>query len=262
MKEYKSSFYKKPIKVENIEWEILVKIYTKQNKEIIYSWYDLIDKTSYSPYIKNAILSSFLLDIPKNILILGFWAWSYAKYFKDYLWEKINIVWVEIDDTMINIAKNEFNLENINYFNLDYLEALKILNNKNKKFDIIFIDLYDEDSKIPTSLNNTKNIKNIIQLLNKNWELIVNFANYKENYSYYKEIEEKIIQNLINKEYFYLLNWENDYWNVIWVYNLKEKFDKEKLILSYLEKVQNWLINYDSNLITKIFLKNNINMIN
>jgi hypothetical protein len=38
----------------------LVRIKTKEQKEVIYSWYDLEEKTSYSPYIKNAILASFI----------------------------------------------------------------------------------------------------------------------------------------------------------------------------------------------------------
>ncbi len=115
IKKYKSNYYNFPIEVENIDWEILVKIFTKNKKEIIYSLYNLIDKTSYSPYIKNALLASFIWKIPKNILILWFWAWSYAKYFEDYLWKKINIIWVEIDEKMIEIAKNELKLKNISY---------------------------------------------------------------------------------------------------------------------------------------------------
>ncbi len=255
LKKYKSDFYSFPIEVEKENWEIIVKILTEKKQETIYSYYDLEEKTSYSPYVKNAILGSFLWKIPQNIFILGFWAWSYAKYFKDYLWNNINITWVEIDESMIKIAKNEFWLKNINYFNLDYLEALQILNKKKKKFDIIFIDLYDKNSQIPESLNNFWIIKNIISLLSQNWKLIVNFANYKENKNFYKQIEEKILDNLKNKQKIEFLNWKDDFWNVVWIYNLSKSLNSQEVLLNYLEKVQAWLINYDSNLITKIFLK-------
>jgi len=255
IKKYNSHFFDSPIIVENIDWEIIVKIITKDKKEVIYSLYDLVDKTSYSPYIKNAILASFIWEIPKNILVIWFWAGSYAKYFKDYLWEKINITWIEIDEAMIEIAKNKLKLKNINYFNLDYIKSLEILNNKkNKKFDIIFFDIYDENSKIPKNFNNLKTIKLIKNILDKNWKFIVNFANTKENKSFYEEIQEKILE-IFPKNKIEILNDKNDNWNIIWVYNLEKKLNSESLILEYLQKVQDWKINYDSNLIKNIFLK-------
>ena len=255
-KYYNSDFYKNLIEIENIDWEILVNIITNSWEKIIYSWYDLVDKTSYSPYIKNTLLASFIWETPKNILVLGFWAWAYAKYFKDYLWENINITWIEIDSSMIEIAKNEFWLENINYFNLDYLEAIEILNKKKKnKFDIIFIDLYDENSKIPNSLNKQDNIKKITNLISENWKIIINYSDYNENKIFYEKIENNFLENLKFKNKIHFLNWKNDNSNIIAIYNLKEKYDFEKIILEYLSKVQNWIINYDSNLIWKIFLK-------
>ena len=256
LKKYKSKFYKYPIEVESITWEILVKIFTKNQKEVIYSWYDLEEKTSYSPYIKNAVLASFIWKIPEDILILGFWAWSYAKYFKDYLWEKVNISWVEIDESMIEIAKNEFKLNNINYFNLDIKEALNILSKKKtNKFEVIFIDIYDENSLVPKFFLENKFIQSITSLLNTNWKIIFNYANYNENKNFYEKIDKLFLENLKNKEKIHILNWKDDYWNLIAVYNLKEKFDSEKIILEYLQKVQAWDINYDSNLISKIHLK-------
>jgi len=256
IKKYNSKYFNFPIEVENENWEIIVKIFTKNNEEIIYSYYDLEEKTSYSPYIKNAILASFIWELPKNILILGFWAWSYAKYFKDYLWEEINITWVEIDSAMIEIAKNEFKLQNINYFNLDYFEAIDILTKKKKnKFDSIFIDLYDQNSKIPESLKNTDTLKKISLLLTDNWKFIINYSDFEENKDFYLDLEKNILKALKNKEKIYLLAWKDDYSNVVWVYNLKEKINWENLILDYLTNVQNWLINYDWNLISKIFVK-------
>jgi len=256
IKKYNSKYFNFPIEVENENWEIIVKIFTENKEEIIYSYYDLEEKTSYSPYIKNAILASFIWELPKNILVLGFWAWSYAKYFKDYLWQEINITWVEIDSAMIEIAKNEFKLQDINYFNLDYFEAIDILTKKKKyKFDNIFIDLYDQNSKIPESLNNTDILKKISSLLTDNWKFTINYSDFEENKDFYLDLEKNILKALKNKEKIYLLAWKDDYSNVVWVYNLKERINWEKLILDYLSNVQNWLINYDWNLISKIFVK-------
>jgi len=252
---YKSNFYKNPIEVENIDWEVFVNIITDSWEKIIYSWYDLIDKTSYSPYIKNAILSSFIWEIPKNILILGFWGGSFAKYFKDYMWEKINITWVEIDESMIEIAKNELKLKDINYFNLDYIESLKILNKKkNTKFDLIFFDIYEQNSNIPESFNNLEIIKLIKNILCPNWKFMVNIANIRNHKKFYGEIDNKILE-IFPKNKIEILNNKDDEWNIISVYNLENKINSEELVLEYLQKVQNLEINYDSNLIKNIYLK-------
>ena len=254
-KYYKSKYYSEDIEVERIDWELLVNIITKWWKKIIYSWYDIEDKTSYSPYIKNSILASFIWEIPENILILGFWWWSYARYFKDYFWDKVNITWVEIDETMIEIAKNEFQLNNINYFNMWALEAIEILKNKKKnKFDTIFIDIYDKNSQIPDFINTIEFWKNLKLLTIKETKIIINYANNIDNKNYYKEIHNKII-NIFWKNYIEILNNKDDTWNIVWVYNLEKNINSEELILEYLSKVQNWLMNYDSNIISNIFLK-------
>ncbi len=254
-KYYKSKYYSKDIEVERIDWELLVNIITEWWKKIIYSWYDLEDKTSYSPYIKNAVLASLIWEIPKNILVLGFWWWSYAKYFKDYMWEKINITWVEIDEAMIEVAKNEFQLNNINYFNMWAIEAIDILKNKKKnKFDTIFIDIYDKNSKIPDFINTLDFWKNLKLLSLEDSKIIINYANNIDNEKYYEEIHNNII-NIFPNNHIKILNNKDDNWNIIWVYNLKKKLNSEELVLEYLSKVQNWEINYDSNIISNIYLK-------
>jgi spermidine synthase len=70
---------------------------------------------------------------------------------------------------MIEIAKNEFKLKEINYFNLDVIEAVNILSNKKKnKYDTIFIDVYDENSKVPEIFLKNDFIENITSLLLNN----------------------------------------------------------------------------------------------
>ncbi len=254
MKKYRSNYYKFPIIVEDVWWEKIVSIKTINNKKIIYSMYDLEEKTSYSTYIKNAILASFIWNIPKNILIIWFGAGSYAKYFIDYLWNKVKITRIEIDNWMLEIAKNDFWLKNnINYFNLDYILALNILEKQNKKFDIVFFDVYDNNWKIPNSFDNIEIIIKIKNILWNSWIFLVNFADYKENIQFYQNIERKILQVFSSKN-IKILNNKNDYSNIIWVYNLKKKINSQDLILNYLQKVKSGLINYDSNLIKKVFI--------
>ena len=106
MKKYNSKFYNYPIEVDDIWWEIIVTITTENKQKVIYSWYDIVEKTSYSPYINKCLLWSFIKHIPKNVLILWLWAWSFSKFLEDHI-KNISITWVEIDETMLEIAKNE-----------------------------------------------------------------------------------------------------------------------------------------------------------
>ena len=85
MKKYNSKFYSYPIEVDDIWWEIIVSIRTNTKKQIIYSWYDIIEKTSHSPYINKCLLWSFIKHIPKNVLILWLWAWSFVKFLEDHI---------------------------------------------------------------------------------------------------------------------------------------------------------------------------------
>lgn len=250
---YPSKFYKKPIEVDNIDWEIIVNITTNLWEDMIYSWYDIIDKTSYSPYIAKCLLWSFIKQTPKNVLIIWFGAWAYAKYLEDYIsW--VNIDWIEIDETMINIAKNEMKVRTKNFFIMDALNALKIIIRKKNKYDLIFIDVYDSNWKIPDYFEEKLLFKKINNILTNKWILILNYADYSWiNIRKYDKIHNNIIQVFWDK-FIHILNWKDDRWNISAIYNLDKEYNSEEVILAYLEKVQNWEINYDWNLIKNIVL--------
>ena len=103
---YNSKFYSKPIEVENIDWEILVIINDSKNREVIYSWYDIKEKNTESTYINKCLLWWFIKQIPEKVLIIWFWWWAFAKYLEDHI-QNINITWIDIDKTMVDIAKKE-----------------------------------------------------------------------------------------------------------------------------------------------------------
>lgn len=251
---YKSKFYKQDIEVENIDWEILVNIINNSWNKIIYSWYDIVDKTSYSPYISKCLLWSFIKQIPKNVLIIWFWGWAFAKYLEDYISE-INITWIEIDEAMIKIAKKEMWVKTNNFFNLDAHESLEILSKKNNKFDTIFIDVYDSNWKIPNYFSLITFFDKIKKILTPSWSLIINYADYSwNNIDFYDKIHSNILQ-LFSKNYIHILNWKDDSGNISGIYNLDKDYSSEELVLNYLNKVQNSEINYDSNLIKNIILK-------
>ena len=101
---YKSDFYKEPIEVNNINWEIIVEITTQIGEKVIYSWYDIIEKYSLSEYINKSLLWSFINNIPKKVLVLWFWWGSYIKFLEDHI-EWVEIYWVDIDEQMLKISK-------------------------------------------------------------------------------------------------------------------------------------------------------------
>jgi len=254
MKEYISKYYKKPIEVENIEWEIIVSITDNNQEKVIYSIYDIVEKTSYSPYISKCLLGSFIKEIPKNTLIIWFGAWAFAKYLEDYV-SGVKITWIEIDETMIDIAKKEMWVKTSNFFNLDALESINILTKKkNTKFDSILIDIYDSNVEIPKYFENLDFIKKIWTLLTTNWIISINFSDFwGKNKDNYKKIHDNLITTFW-KFHSHILSGAKENWNISWIYNLDKNYNSEEINLAYLEKVQNCEINYDSNLIKNTIL--------
>jgi len=255
LNKYNSQFYSKPIEVENIDWEILVNIITDSWEKIIYSWYDIIEKRSYSTYISKCLLWGFINSIPEKVLIIWFWWWAFAKYLEDYIsW--INITWIEIDEAMLKIAKEEMLVKTSNFFIMDAFEAINILKNKKKnKYDLILLDVYWANWKIPDYFTKKDFFIVIKELLWLNGILSINYADYRDEN---KKIYDKIHNNLLNifwDNYIHILSWKEEDWNISWIYNLNKKYSSEEVVLKYLEKVQNSEINYDSNLIKNINIR-------
>lgn len=254
---YKSEFYKKPIEVENIEWEKLVIITDNKDRKIIYSWYDILEKNTSSIYINKCLLWGFIRWIPKNILIIWFWGWTYAKYIEDNIKTNTNITWIDIDKTMIEISKKEFNVQTDDLYILDAKEALEILVKKRNKYNLILVDIYDWSCEIPKYFQWYSFIDNISKLLIKNGIISVNYSDYDLNNKKRSWDYKKIHNNLINgfwKYYSHILSWKNDRWNVMWIYNIDKNYTSEDYNLNYLELVQKWLINYDENIIKDTIL--------
>lgn len=255
---YKSDFYKKPIEVEDIDWEILVIITDDQDREIIYSWYDIVEKNSWSIYINKCLLWGFIRGLPESVLIIWFWGWTYAKYIEDNIKSETKITWIDIDKAMINIAKKEFDVKTNDLYTLDAKEALEILIRKRAKYDLILVDVYDRSCEIPEYFQDKSFIYDIKKLLLNDWILSINYSDYdlsdKKRSWNYKKIHDNIIGNFW-KHYSHLLAWENDRWNVMWIYNLDKNYTAEDYNLNYLNLVQNWDVVYDENIIRDTILE-------
>ena len=253
---YKSDYYKYPIVVENIEWEVIVTITDTNWRKVIYSWYDLMAKNSESFYITKCLLGWFLKEIPKNVLIIWFWAWAFWKYLEDHI-KDVKITWIDIDKTMFKIAKNELNIKTNDFLVMEWNIAIKKLINESKIYDLILIDVYWSDWKIPKSFQDKKIYDNIKKKLNKDWILSINYSNYHTvNKEKYDNIHE-ILKKTFWKNFIHLLSWKTDKWNIVWIYNLDKKYNSEEITLRYLGKVKNWKILYDPNMIKNIIIDKN-----
>lgn len=253
-KYYKSEFYNESIEVDNIEWEIIVTITDNKKRKIIYSWYDIVSKNSQSNYINKCLLWWFIKNIPRKVLIIWLWWWAFCKYLEDHI-KNIEITWIEIDKAMIEIAKNELKIKTNDLINMDWFEAIKILEQENKKYDLILIDVYWSDWSIPESFQNKEIYQNVKNILNINWILSLNYADYSiNNIKKYDKIH-SILISLFWENYIHILPWKNETWNISWIYNLDKKYTSEEVNLKYLEKVKKWEILYDANIIKNTIIK-------
>ncbi len=246
-KYYNSEFYSKAIEVANIEWEILVIITDDKWREIIYTWYDIEEKTSQSSYINKCLLGWFIKKIPENVLIIWFWWGAFAKYLEDHI-KNINITWIDIDKTMFEIAKKELFVKSDNFIVSDAFIALKELVKNNLKYDLVLLDIYGGDGEVPDYLKDAEFFEYIKEALTDDWLVSVNFADYYIWNLKHDKTHENLV-NIFGKNFSQFLAWINDRWNVIWIYNLDKKYSSDDYINKYTEHVQKWRISFDENII-------------
>jgi len=254
---YKSKFYSKSIEVTDIGGEKFVIITDSNGRESIYSWYDIVDKNSHSFYINKSLLGGFIKWIPKNVLIIWFWWGTFAKYLQDHI-ENINITWVDFDETMLEIANKEFDVKVDDFYLLDALEAITIIEKKKKKYDLIFIDVYGSNWESPEYLSEGPFISKLKSILYKSWIISVNFANYDLKNKKISEKYNKMHSNLLDnfwKYYSHILKKKNDRWNVVGLYNLDKFYTVDNYNFNYLKSVQNGEIIYDSNIISEFIIE-------
>jgi len=250
-KYYNSKFYDKPIEVVNIWGEILVIIIDNKGREIIYTWYDVVEKNTESIYINKCLLWWFIKKIPKNVLIIWFWWWAFAKYLEDHV-ENTCITWIDIDETMIDIAKKELNVKTNDFYIMDSQTAIDKITVQKITYDLILIDIYGWDWEIPEYLCDERYFSKLKIILEKNWVISINFADYNINDPERYDKYEKINNNLINvfwKYYSHLSIWENNRWNVIWIYNLDKFYSACDYNNKYLKYVETCEIIFDEKII-------------
>ncbi len=256
IKLYNSTYYNFPIEVEYIESEILVSIKTPLMQKVIYSWYDIKNKTSYSPYINKSLLGSFIKKIPKNVLILGLWAWSYVKFLEDHI-NDVKITAIEIDKAMIDISINELKIKTPHILCWDAFLVLDELIKNDEKFDAILIDCYWIDSKIPENLMSYEFFNKCKLVLENSWVITVNMANFELEKVQYTQMHQNM-KNVFWEFYDFILSWKNDVSNVIWVYNLDKNYTAKEYTTTFINNVESWFIKNNTEILKDTFVWKNI----
>ena len=255
----KSDFYKKPIEVANINNEVIVIITDDYDRETIFSWYDLDLQMTKSWYINKCLLWSFVKKIPKNVLIIWFWWWAFAKYLEDHI-TNIKITWIEIDQTMIDISKKIMWVKTDDFYIKDAKTAIDEIINSSIKYDSILIDIYWNNGEIPDYFLSEEFAIKLKKILFLDWTISINFANADTSekiLSWYKKMHYFMLKHFW--EFFScLLTWEKNYSNMSLIYNLDKSYYKEDFHNNYLKNVSLWNIIYDEFIIKDLFVDNSL----
>ena len=109
----------------------------------------------------------------KKILVLGVAGGSVVKTLADEINYEGKIIGVEIDKAVIEIAKEYFQLDQIQNLEIKIEDALVFVNNTEDTFDLIIIDIF-QDTKMPDFLFEKSFIDRICNLLNTNGYILFN----------------------------------------------------------------------------------------
>jgi spermidine synthase len=120
----------------------------------------------------------------KTILVLGLGGGSIIETIREKFKSKAFIELVDIDDAVISIAKDEFEIERFNNINIICDDAADYIKKTTKKFDLIIIDIFII-ATVPEIFTQTEFLTNVISRLNANGKIIFNTMPElmsKENY--------------------------------------------------------------------------------
>lgn len=249
---YPSYIFKKPIEVADIEWEIIVTITNDDDSESVYSWYDLEEKESYSTYINKCILWGLIKWIPKKILVIWFWWWSFIKFLEDHF-TGIEITWIDIEPAMLNICKNILDIKTDNLIINDANIALNDLIEEKQKYDLILFDVYWSNSQIPTNLTKLDFFEKTKKVLEDDWIFSINMSDFKWKNKIYKNIH-KSLKDLYWNKFSLFQTSENDISNCMWIYNLSNDYIASDFDNNYINLIKNWLALKSNEIIKSTFI--------
>jgi len=118
-------------------------------------------------------LDQINLEQTKNALILGLGGGSVIQTLKEEKGFTGKITAVDIDQVIIDIAANEFNIISDDQVAIICEDALNFVTNDANKYDLIIVDLF-LDNKIPSQFLTLEFWKNVLDLLAEGGDIIFN----------------------------------------------------------------------------------------
>lgn len=192
-----------PINVFKIKSEISKTIeVTWVNGELVLD----TENTNYSYGSLQRILKIGLKEIGfekirsmQSILILGVAGGSVIKTLSDEIKFKGNITGVEIDEKIIKIANDYFELNKIQNLKIIIEDAYRFVLKTENKYDLVVIDIF-EDNKMPHFLYEKFFIEKIKFLLNISGVIVFNTMilnnDYQNNLYYKKQFDSTLFKSI------------------------------------------------------------------
>lgn len=109
----------------------------------------------------------------ESVLLLGLGSGSVPSILFDELKLKCNITAVEIDETVVGLAKKYFNIEKFKNLEIVCTDASEFVKHRDKKFDLIVVDLFTDDV-VPQQFFSLSFLENIKELLGRNGTILFN----------------------------------------------------------------------------------------
>lgn len=133
----------------------------------------------HGAYYDTAVMAPMFVPLDVNedldVLMLGLGTGTYSKYLYHYYSDyNVNIDGIEIDGAIIDLAYKYFDLDpEVNVYEEDGRAFLEYGAGKNKMYDIIFVDAY-EDISIPFQMSSVEFMEIIAEHLNENGMVMLN----------------------------------------------------------------------------------------
>jgi len=136
------------------------------------------DNSNYSYGSLQRILHKGLLEInfdshTHSILVLGLGGGSIIETIRKDFKSDAFIELVEIDSTIIEVAKKEFGVDKYKNINIIHADAKDYLLTEKKKFDLIIVDIFI-GNEIPEAFSQTDVLQKITGLLSEKGSIIYN----------------------------------------------------------------------------------------
>lgn len=110
-----------------------------------------------------------------TVLLLGLGGGSVIKSLREKFNYKKHIHAIEIDNDVITIAKNEFNIDNSELLTIENTDAFTFIEKNTTQYDLVIVDLFI-DTEVPPKFYSKTFYKNLSKALNNNAFLLFNLG--------------------------------------------------------------------------------------